>query len=113
MLSRFAVPAALTSRPTGPERRAGLPPATWTRWARAATGDGRGGSARAPGDARHASSQQSEVRPLTSLLGVVHGAAFADDRHFDLPRVLELVLDPPGDVLRQPDRLLIGDLLAL
>src|SRR6267142_1269068 len=44
---------------------------------------------------------------------VVNGAGFADHRDFDLSRILELVLDPARDVLREPDRFLVGDLLAL
>src|SRR5262245_16559039 len=44
---------------------------------------------------------------------VIHGARLADDRHLDLARILELVLDAPRDVLREPDRFLVGNLLAL
>src|SRR5580765_7374315 len=61
-------------------------------------------------------SEQSATRvgPGTAtLLGVVDGAGFANHRHLDLARVFELVLDPPRDVLRQPDGFLVGDLLAL
>src|SRR5262245_32445839 len=48
-----------------------------------------------------------------SLTGVVNGPGLANDGHFDLARVLELVLDPAGDVLRQPDGLLVRDVIAL
>src|SRR5580765_7255810 len=48
-----------------------------------------------------------------ALLRVVDGTGFANDRHFDLAWVLELVLYAARDVLREPHRLLVGDLLAL
>src|SRR5262245_24496989 len=48
-----------------------------------------------------------------ALFCVVNGAGFADDRDFDLSRIFELVLDAAGDVFREPDRLLVGDLLTL
>src|ERR1044071_2203181 len=37
----------------------------------------------------------------------------ANHRHFDLTRILQLRLDLPRDVFRQPDRLLVGDLLGV
>ena len=46
---------------------------------------------------------------LCELPGVVDGARLADDGDLDLARVLELVLDAARDVLRQPDRFLVGD----
>src|SRR5215217_1098534 len=46
-------------------------------------------------------------------LGVVNRPRFADDGYLDMARVLELVLNPPRDVLRQPDGFLIAHLLAL
>src|SRR5258705_10097000 len=57
-------------------------------------------------------SPTSSPKPLTSFR-IVRGARFADHRHLDLSRILELVLDPARDVLRKPDRFLIGDLFAL
>src|SRR5439155_19371959 len=43
---------------------------------------------------------------------IVHRARLADDGDLDLARILELVLDAPRDVLREPDGFFIGDLLA-
>src|SRR5207237_7068206 len=45
-------------------------------------------------------------------LCVINRAGFANDRHFDLAGVFELVLDSPGDVLREPDGFFVRDLLA-
>src|SRR4029077_4943011 len=42
------------------------------------------------------------------LLCVIHRAHLADDSHLDLTGVLQLRLDLARDVLRQPDRLLVG-----
>src|SRR6185436_10640809 len=50
-------------------------------------------------------------RALSSLR-IVDGACLTDHRHLDLARVFELVLDAAGDVLRQPHRFFVGDLLA-
>src|SRR6478609_6737847 len=50
---------------------------------------------------------------LARSLGVVDGARLPDDGDLDLTRVLELVLDAARDVLREPDRLFVRDLLAL
>src|SRR6187455_1208950 len=58
-------------------------------------------------------SSTSETEAGGRSFGVVDGSGFTDDGHLDLAGVLELVFDPPRDVLRQPDRLLVGDLLAL
>src|SRR5512142_2448619 len=44
---------------------------------------------------------------------VFHGAGLADDRDLDLARVLELGLDLLRDVLRQPQRFVVGDLRGL
>src|SRR5262245_32117085 len=46
------------------------------------------------------------------LLGVINGAGFADDGHLNLAGVLELILDAAGDILREPDGLLIRDFFA-
>src|SRR5437763_15277654 len=54
----------------------------------------------------------SEPRTTRSLR-VVDGPCFADDRDLDLARIFELVLDAARDVLREPDRFLVGNLLAL
>src|SRR5260221_14405379 len=54
----------------------------------------------------------ADPRPPASL-GIVDGARLPDDRDLDLPGVFELVLDPARDVLREPDRFFVGDLLAL
>jgi hypothetical protein len=43
----------------------------------------------------------------------VNGPRLPDHRDLDLTGVLELVLDPPGDILRQPDRGFVGDAIAL
>src|SRR5687767_4410362 len=61
-------------------------------------------SPRSPSEAREA------VRALT---GVLNGTRLADHGHFDLAGVLQLALDAPGDVFRQPDRLFVRDALAL
>src|SRR5439155_1464418 len=45
-------------------------------------------------------------------LRVINRAGFANDRHFDLAGIFELVLDSPGDVLREPDGFFVRDLLA-
>src|ERR1051326_3621859 len=37
----------------------------------------------------------------------------ANHRDFDVTRILQLRLDLPRDVFRQPDRLLVGDLLGV
>src|SRR4051794_5942919 len=57
-------------------------------------------------------SPASETRG-PSLPGKLNRPGLPDHRDLDLPGVLELVLDPAGDVLRQPDRLLVRDLFAL
>src|SRR6188768_2488318 len=49
----------------------------------------------------------------TTLLGVVDGAGFTDDGDLDLTGIFELVFDPAGDVLREPDGFFVGNLLAL
>src|SRR5262245_5635763 len=51
--------------------------------------------------------------PPAWSFGIVDGPRFADDRDLDLTGILELALDAAGDVFRQPDRLLVGDVLAL
>src|SRR5688500_5087380 len=48
-----------------------------------------------------------------ALPGKFRGPGFTNDGHLDLAGVFELVFNPSGDVLRQPDRLLVRDLLAL
>src|SRR5512146_1826355 len=64
---------------------------------------------------RQRSSAMSDFSMALSrgLLGVLDGARLADDRDPDLAGVAELVLDAAGDVLRQEQRLLVGDLLVL
>src|SRR5664279_4743311 len=47
------------------------------------------------------------------LLGDVDGAALADDRHADLPRVVELVLDVPGDLACEQRGGVVVDLARL
>src|SRR5215813_5457600 len=49
----------------------------------------------------------------SALLRVIDRAGFADHGHLDLTGVLELVLDAARDVLGEPHRFLVGDLLAL
>src|SRR5262245_4832585 len=46
------------------------------------------------------------------LPGELNGARLTNDGYLDLSRILELVLDPPRDVLRQPDRFLVRDPVA-
>src|SRR6185436_13078617 len=46
------------------------------------------------------------------LAGVFNSARLTDDGDFDLAGILELVLDAAGDVLRQPDGLLVRDAFA-
>src|SRR5437867_8823526 len=46
------------------------------------------------------------------LPGELNGPCLPDDRDLDLTRVLQLVLDPARDVLRQPHRLLVRDAIA-
>src|SRR5438105_11645368 len=46
-------------------------------------------------------------------LCVINGPHFSDDGHLDLPRILQLRLDLPGDVFREPDRLLVADLFRI
>src|SRR6266849_4277390 len=61
-----------------------------------------------------ANSAGSAVSALIVVsLGVVDRARLPNDGHFDLARVFELVLDAARDVLREPDGLLVRDLLAL
>src|SRR3989338_4487905 len=50
---------------------------------------------------------------IPALPGIIDRAGLPDDGHLDLAGVLELVLDAPGDVLRQPDGFLVADALAL
>jgi hypothetical protein len=47
-----------------------------------------------------------------ALLGIVGRARFADDRDLDLAGVFQFVLDPAGNVFRQPYRFFIRDFLA-
>src|SRR6267378_441044 len=51
--------------------------------------------------------------PQARSLRVIDRAGFANDRYFDLAGIFELVLDSPGDVLREPDGFFVRDLLAL
>src|SRR5262249_27733504 len=46
------------------------------------------------------------------LLRVVHRTRFPDDGDLDLAGVFQLVLDAPRDVLGEPDRLFLRNLLA-
>src|SRR5436309_1325180 len=47
------------------------------------------------------------------LLRVINRPHLADYSHFDLSRILQLRLDLARDVLRQPDGLLVADLLRV
>src|SRR5687767_13756828 len=51
--------------------------------------------------------------PARRSLRVLDRTGLADDGDLDLPRVGEVLLDLLGDVAREPDRLLVGDLLAV
>src|SRR5262245_3359287 len=46
------------------------------------------------------------------LAGELNSPCFTDDSDLDLAGILQLVLDPLGDVLRQPDGFFVGHLLA-
>src|SRR5687767_6983493 len=46
-------------------------------------------------------------------LGIVDGPRLTDDGDLDLPRVGQLLLHLPRHVLRQPERLLVRDLVAV
>src|SRR4029079_16118307 len=59
-----------------------------------------------------ARSPASETRGPATLPGKLNGPLLPYHRDLDLPGVLELVLDSPGDVLRQPHRFLVGNPLA-
>src|SRR6266705_870559 len=48
-----------------------------------------------------------------ALLGELDGAALADHRDLDLPRVLELPLDLAGDLVREEHRPVVVDLPGL
>src|SRR3989441_6389851 len=48
-----------------------------------------------------------------ALLGVLHRARLADDRHLDLPRVLHRLLDLLRDVAREPRGLQVVELVGL
>ena len=50
---------------------------------------------------------------VEAVRGDVRRAALADDRHLDLARVLELVLDLARDLVREQDRRVVVDLLRL
>src|SRR5258706_5032463 len=60
-----------------------------------------------------AMSSRSVMSATVGLFGVIHRAGLTNHGDLDLAGVLELVLDSSRDILRQPDRLLVGDLLAL
>src|SRR5688500_5770952 len=51
--------------------------------------------------------------PARRSLRVLDRTGLADHRDLDLARVGEVLLDLLGDVAREPDRLLVGDLLAV
>src|SRR3954470_11463401 len=59
-----------------------------------------------------ARSPASATRSPVALPGELNGARLPDHGHLDLARVFEFILDAARDVLRQPDRLLVGDALA-
>src|SRR6185436_19328801 len=59
-----------------------------------------------------ARSPVSETRGPSPLPGKLNGAGLPDNSDLDLPGILELVLDPFGDVLRQPHGRLVRDPLA-
>src|SRR5262245_19236475 len=48
-----------------------------------------------------------------ALLRVLDRPRFADDRHLDLPRILEMLLDLAGDLVREQRGLVVSDLLGL
>src|SRR5262245_45230994 len=66
-------------------------------------------SARSP---THREAGGVRIEPSTSF-GIVDGARFPDDGHFDLAGVFELVLDAARDVLGEPDGFLVRHLFAL
>src|SRR5919112_23445 len=47
------------------------------------------------------------------LPGELNGPRLPDHCHLDLPGIFQLVLDPPGDILRQPDGFFVGNPVAL
>src|SRR5262249_30584853 len=55
----------------------------------------------------------SATRTAVTLLCVINRPRFTNDGDLDLAGVLQFVLDPARDVLREPDRFFVGDLLAL
>src|SRR4051794_14059829 len=59
-----------------------------------------------------ARSPTSETRCCCRLPGELNGPGLPDDCDLDLARIFELVLDPAGDVLRQPHGLFVGDAFA-
>src|SRR5258708_25970369 len=58
------------------------------------------------------SAVEGSVIVAMGLPGKFRSPRFTDDRPLDLSRVLELVLDPARDVLREPDRLFVRYALA-
>src|SRR3954467_4515423 len=66
----------------------------------------------APRRARMAAIRPRSPRTATTLPGVLDGPGFTDHGDFDLAGILELVLDPLGDVFRQPHRRLVGHAVA-
>src|SRR5436190_7239611 len=59
-----------------------------------------------------ARSPASATRSPVALPGELNGARLPDHGYLDLARVFELVFNAARDVLREPDRLLVGDALA-
>src|SRR6476620_3815926 len=55
-----------------------------------------------------ARSPASATRSPVALPGELNGARLPDHRYLDLAWILQLVLDPACDVLRQPDGFLVG-----
>jgi hypothetical protein len=78
-----------------------------------------------PGRLREAGGDALDEGPLSDLADgtvidcrqksfrVLDRTRLPDDRHLDLAGILQFALDAARDVLREPDRLLVGDLLAL
>ncbi len=55
------------------------------------------------------SAQRDRCR-VSALLRHLDRATLADDDHLDLARILELILDLPGDLVREKDRAVVVDL---
>src|SRR5438132_719525 len=83
---------------------------------RSISGESARSSARRPGEPTTSPTKRMFMErkfPIPGLTGVLDRARLADHRDFDLPGILQLRLDLPRNVARQPESLVVRDPIGL